>query len=103
MGIRSFFSLCLIAFLYWTSAQGEDKAVGRLDSMTAVVVDADVGVPEVRESITLTSSAEQGAGGLEVGGGSDNDPGPGNTSRLPDRLVYGGIQAVIAAEYMYRL
>jgi len=103
ISIRTFFSLFLMACLYWSSARGEGEAVGRLDSMTEVVVDSDMGVSEVRESITLPSPAGRGAGDFEVDGDADDDSGPAGTPRLPDRLAYRGMQAVIAAEYMYRL
>jgi len=97
------FPIFLIACLYWTSAHGEDEVFGRLDSMTGLPANLDMGVPKARESSTLTLSGGQGAGGLEVGEDSDDDAGPGGAPHLADRLVYRGIQATIVAEYMYRL
>ena len=103
ISIRSFFSLFLIVCLYWTAAQGEDEAVGRPDSMAELPANLDMGVAKARESITLTSSAGQGVGDFEVGADADEDSGQAGTRQLPDQLIYGGIHAMIAAEYMYRL
>ena len=98
------FVLLLVACLHWTLAQGEDEAVGRLDSSTQPVASLETSVPERWENNnTPDMAAGQGARGFDVGKDPVGDPGPAGVSGLADGLVYRGTQTMIVAEYMYRL
>jgi len=98
-----FLALFMFLCLHWTLAQGEDEAVGRLDSSTQPVASLETGAPERWENSTPALTGGQGARVIEVGKDLVGDPGPAAVSDLPDGLVYRGTQTMMVAEYMYRL
>ena len=96
-------ALFIFICVHWTSAQGEDEAVGRLDSSIQPVAGLETGAPERWRKNTPDLSGGQGARGLEVKKDSVANPGPAGVSDLPDGLIYRDTQIMMVAEYMYRL
>lgn len=98
-GLALFIFVCV----HWTSVQGQDEAVGRLDSSKQPVASLETGAPERWENSRPDLTGGQGARGFEVGKDLVANPRPAGVSDLADDLVYRGRQTMMVAEYMYRL